>query len=452
MTESLPARPDVAPAGPWSFPLPASTTLPNGLRVHTYDLPGQYVVSLRLVVPLSVRAEPRDKEGVASLMSRLLDEGSTRHTTDEFTELLERKGVAFAAGLSDGGMHVDIDAPARNLGAALELLYEAVAEPAFPEDQVRRMVRSRLAELEQERASAPHRAARELAATFYDPSERASRPTAGSAETVRGVTRADIADFHAAHIGPTHASLVIAGDLSGIDVPGLLAATLGEWTPLPVPVQPALTAPKQAGDALRIVLVDRPDSVQSEISVACAGPDRHVEPAWAAYPVLGFVLGGSPSARIDAVLREEKGYTYGMRASFRPRRAGGLFVTSGSVRTEVTTAALELVLDILDRAREGFEERERVEGVDFIRGTAPGRFATADAVAEEAAGLVLDGLPMTFTTDNLEAMGALSVGDLDAAYRRFVDGRWCIVVVGDAAGYAEQIRALGRGAVTVVAN
>jgi len=49
-------------------------------------------------------------------------------------------------------------------------------------------------------------------------------------------------------------------------------------------------------------------------------------------------------------------------------------------------------------------------------------------------------------------MGALSVGDLDAAYRRFVDGRWCIVVVGDAAAYAEQIRALGRGAVTVVAN
>lgn len=448
----LPARPDVAPAGPWAFPLPQTSSLANGLTVHAYDLPGQYVLSLRLVVPLNVRTEPRDKEGVASLMTRLLDEGSKRHTTEEFTELLECKGVAFAAGLSDGGLHVDLDVPQRNLGPALDLMYEAVAEPAFPEDQVRRLVRSRLAEIEQERASAPHRAARELAATFYDPSERASRPAAGTAETVSGLTRSDVADFHAAHVGPTHATLVVAGDLTEVDVTGIVERTLGEWAPLPVPVAPAPEAPKRASDAYRIVLVDRPDSVQTEITIACAGPDRHVEPAWAAYPVLGFIVGGSPSARIDAVLREEKGYTYGMRASFRPRRAGGLFATSGSVRTEVTAPAVELVLDILDGVRTGISERERAEGVDFIRGTAPGRFATADAVAEEAAGLVLDGLPPTFTTDNLETMGRLTAADLDTAYRRFVDGSWCIVLVGDAAAYTDAIRALGRGEVSVVAN
>ena len=49
---------------------------------------------------------------------------------------------------------------------------------AFKEDN-----NARLAEIEQERASAPHRAARELAATFFHPDERAARPTAGSAET-----------------------------------------------------------------------------------------------------------------------------------------------------------------------------------------------------------------------------------------------------------------------------
>ena len=85
-------------------------------------------------------------------------------------------------------------------------------------------------------------------------------------------------------------------------------------------------------------------------------------------------------------------------------------------------------------------------------GTAPGRFATADAVAEEAAGLVLDGLSMEFTTQNLDVMRTLTPAALTAAYERFVDDQWTIVVVGDATAYAEQIRALGIGNVSVVAN
>lgn len=452
MTTAPIARPEVTAPGRWEFPTPTTTRLANGLTVHMYDVPGQYVVAARLIVPLSVRWEPREKEGVISLLSRLLDEGTEQHTTEEFTELLERRGIALGAGLSDGGLHVDLDVPARNLPAALELMCAAIATPSFPEKQVGRLVRTRLAEIEQERASAPHRAAKELAATYFDASERASRPTAGTIETVKGLTRADVADFHRAHIGPTHATLVLAGDFGDTDVSALVADAFGAWAPLPRPVEPELRPALRAPDAVRIVLVDRPGSVQSEITVAGPGPDRHVEPAWAAYPVLGFVVGGSPNARVDAVLREEKGYTYGMRASFRPRRAGGLFVTAGSVRTEVTADALTLLLGILDDARAGFSQAECRDGVDFIRNTAPGRYATADAVAEEAAALVLDGLDLDFTTTNLDRMAALTPEDLTQAYGRFVTGEWTIIVVGDATAYADQLGTLGRGQVTVVAN
>ncbi|GAA1786673.1 MAG: insulinase family protein [Actinobacteria bacterium] len=445
------ARPEVTPAARWAFPQPTTSSLSNGLTVHTFDLPGQYVVALRLIVPLSVRSEPRESEGVASLMTRLLDEGTLEHDTEEFTELLERKGVAFGAGLSDGGLHVDVDAPASRLADALALMVAAIARPSFPAEQVRRLVRTRLAEIEQERASAPHRAARELAATFFHPDERAARPTAGSAETVSGLTREDVESFHATHVGPAGATLIVSGDLSGIDLDTLLAESFGSWTPGPRALPPEAEVPRRADDAVRIVLVDRPDSVQSEIVVAGPGPDRHVKPAWAPYPVLGFVMGGSPNARVDAVLREEKGYTYGMRSGFRPRRAGGMFVTSGSVRTEVTADALTILLEILASGDAGFTAKELADGVDFIVDTAPGRFATADAVAEEAAASILDGLPLDFTTTNLDRMRTLTTADLEAAYARYVTGEWTIVIVGDASAYADAIRALGQR-VDVVPN
>jgi predicted Zn-dependent peptidase len=129
---------------------------------------------------------------------------------------------------------------------------------------------------------------------------------------------------------------------------------------------------------------------------------------------------------------------------------GGLFLTSGSVRADATVDAVRLLLEILDGARDGFTDEEVRTGVDFIGKTAPGRFATADALADEAAMLAFDGLTTQFTTETLTAMRELRPQDLQAAYRRWVDGRWTVVVVGDAASCVEGLRGLGIGDVSVV--
>ncbi len=444
-------RPPVAPPGPWAFPLPAEHETANGLRVLLYDVPGQYVLSVRVVVPVCLADEPRHLEGITAMTGRLLDEGTARHTAEEFADLLERGGIALASGVVEGGLSADLDVPQRFLPTAMDLLCQALAEPVFPEEEVRRILRSRLAEIEQERASAPHRAARQLVATLFDPEDRASRPTAGSAATIGAITREDLLEWHATSLGPAGATVVIAGDLAGVDAPEIVERTLGTWHAdrhraprRPVP-------PRPAADRGRFVVVDRPGSVQSEICVGLPGPDRHVPAGWAPHPVLAFVLGGSPGARIDAVLREEKGYTYGIRASFRPRIAGGTFVTTGSVRSEVSAESLRLLLGILDGARDGFTDEEARSGVDYIEKTAPGRYATADAVADEAAGLALERLPLDFTTENLRAVAALTAADLDAAYRAVTASReWTVVIVGDAATIAADIEQIAPGRVSIV--
>lgn len=450
-TLALP-RPEVAPPGPWSFPLPHETVTDNGIRLLAYAVPGQYVISLRLVVPLSITDEPAGREGVAAMTARLLDEGTAEHSSEEFAELMERTGMALGASVTDGALTVDVDVPQRFLPAALDLVRQVLSEPAFPPDEVRRILRSRLAEIEQERASAPHRAAREVTASLWASTERASRPTAGTAESITALTRDDIVEFHRTRVGPHGATLVVAGDLDGLDVPDLVAAGLGGWAnPDHVPATPP-RAPVPAGGASRVVLVDRPGSVQSELSVAAPGPDRSVASGWAPYPVLSFIVGGSPSARIDAVLREDKGYTYGIRAAFRPRARGGSFVTAGSVRADATVDALRLLVDILESARDGFSDSEVRAGVDYVVQTAPGRYATADAVADEASALAIEGLPLDFQTTTLASMRDLDADRLRTAYADVATGEWVVVVVGDAASLRKGIEELGLGPVTVVPN
>ena len=442
-------RPEVSPPEPWSFPEAQRSVLPNGLTVVSYDIPGQYVISVRLAVPMPLDREPRDREGIATIMARTLDEGTARHTAEEFAELLERKGIALGAGVSESGLVVDLDVSKRHLSEALDLLSQAVREPTFPANEVSRHVKTRLAEIDQERAVPGPRAAMEFIATYFDADERASRPTAGSKATVPAITPQDLVAFHAANVVPSGATLVVAGDLSDLDVVSEIEGALGAWSGAAADV----VEPRQAAcavDAARIVFLDRPGSVQTELYIGCPGPDRSVEGGWAAYQVLGFVVGGSPGARLDAVLREEKGFTYGIRSGFRPRRRGGMFLTSGSVRADSTVEALGLLLDILDKARDGFTDEETQAGVDFIGKTAPGRFATADTVAEEAAGLALEGLTTAFTTANLLALADVDAASLTTSYDRYVSGEWTVVIVGDASLYAEGVRELGRGEVTVL--
>ncbi|KGN39370.1 M16 family metallopeptidase [Knoellia subterranea] len=445
-------RPDVTPPEAWAFPMPSESLTDNGIRVLSYAVPGQYVISLRLVVPLSLADEPLDREGVAVMTARLLDEGTAQHTSDEFAELMERTGMVLGASVTDGALSVDVDVPQRFLPQALDLMRQALAEPAFPEAEVRRILRSRLAEIEQERASAPHRGAREMTSQLWASSERASRPTGGTVASIRALTRDDIVEFHRAHVGPRGATLVVAGDLTGLDVPHVVETGLGSWHNSSHVEPSPVRAPLPAGGGTRVVLVDRPGSVQSELIVAAPGPDRSAPSGWEPYPVLSFIVGGSPSARVDAVLREDKGYTYGIRAGFRPRARGGSFVTSGSVRADATVDALRLLVDILAKAREGFSDREIRSGIDFVVQTAPGRYATADAVADEASALAIEHLPLDFQTRTLQRMGELDDERLRTAYAEVVTGEWVIVVVGDAASLRDGIEGLELGSVTVVPN
>lgn len=445
-------RPDVAPPGPWSMPTPATRALPNGLTAIVLDVPGQYVISVRVSLAVPLRAEPREREGVATVMARLLDEGTASHEQRELSELLERKGIALGAGVSESSLGVDLDVPQRFLDDALALLTECLSEPAFAESEVTRTVRTRLAEIEQQRASAAHRAMRQYAATYYDPQTRASRPGAGTPETVAAITREDVADFHRRHVRPEGGSVVVTGDLTGVDIDALLDGSLGAWRPAGDPQEgmaDRVPAPR-ASDAARVVLVDRPGSVQSEIIIGAPGPDRRVEGGWAPFPVLAWILGGAPNARIDQVLREEKGYTYGIRAGFRPRQVDGSLLVSGSVRADATADSLRLLAEILGGVEGGISDHEARAGIDFVTLTAPGRYDTADAIADELAHLAADGLPLDFTTATVAATRELSAADLDSAWREHVTPAWTVVVVGDAATYRAEVEELGLGPVEVV--
>ncbi|WP_375432282.1 M16 family metallopeptidase [uncultured Friedmanniella sp.] len=431
--------PPVGPPGAWSFPTPVRGTLSNGISTLTYALPGQHVAAVHLVLDLPLNAEARELEGVATMCARTLDEGSRRHPGEEFAELMETEGAGFGIDLTLAGTQAVLDVPVSRLDRALELFAEAVTAPDLADRDVARHVTLRLAEIEQAQANSAQTATNAFRGCVFDAASRASRMNGGEPETVAAVTADAVRDFHRRHYGPAGATLVFAGDF-GEDPVVLADRHLGGWRN--DDQEPTTYAAPAAGPR-RLTVLDRPGAVQADVRLGAYGIDR-LDPRWADISVAGYAMGGAFLSRLNAVLREDKGYTYGVRMNFGPLRGAGSFAVQGSFRTEVVADALAITRELLPVAARPFSADEVREAVAYFVGVSPLRYATADGVADQAGTQLLAGLPEDYVDRSLAALGAVTPESATNAYESLVHlDDLSLVVVGDASVIAEPIRAAG---------
>ncbi|GAA2457041.1 pitrilysin family protein [Streptomyces lavendulocolor] len=447
-------QPRPGTAKPWAFPAPDRGTLDNGLTVLRCHRPGQQVVAVEIFLAAPLEAEPEGLDGVATIMARALSEGTDKHSAEEFAAELERCGATLDAHADHPGVRISLEVPVSRLAKALGLVAEALRAPAFADSEVERLVRNRLDEIPHEIANPARRAAMQLSKELFPATSRMSRPRQGTEATVAGIDSAAVRAFFEAHVRPATATAVVVGDLTGVDLDAVLADTLGAWTgdtaePRPVP-------PVIADDTGRVIIVDRPGAVQTQLLIGRIGPDRH-DRVWPAQVLGTYCLGGTLTSRLDKVLREEKGYTYGVRAFGQVLRSGpqggaAMLAISGSVDTPNTGPALDDLWKVLRTlAAEGLTDAERETAVQNLVGVAPLKYETAASVAGTLADQVEQHLPDDFQAQLYARLAETGTVEATAAVvSAFPTDRLVTVLVGDAARIKEPVEALGIGEVTVV--
>ncbi|MFH8981992.1 M16 family metallopeptidase [Streptomyces varsoviensis] len=455
-------QPRPGAATPWAFPAPERDQLPNGLTLLHCHRPGQQVVAVEVNLQAPLEAEPAGLDGVATIMARALSEGTDKHSAEEFAAELERCGATLDAHADHPGVRVSLEVPASRLPKALALLADALRAPAFADSEIERLVGNRLDEIPHELANPARRAAMALSKQLFPADARMSRPRQGTEETVRNIDAAAVRAFYEAHVRPATATAVVVGDFTGVDLAQDLADTLGAWTG--GTAEPYPVTPITADDTGRVVIVDRPGAVQTQLLIGRIGPDRH-DRVWPAQVLGAYCLGGTLTSRLDRVLREEKGYTYGVRSyaqvlrSSEPSALQGatgasLLAISGSVDTESTGPALADLWAVLRTlAAEGLTDAERDVAVQNLVGVAPLKYETAAAVAGTLADQVEQHLPDDFQAQLYARLAETGTVEATAAVvSAFPADRLVTVLVGDAAQIQEPVEALGIGEVTVVSG
>jgi predicted Zn-dependent peptidase len=415
-------------------------------------------VAVELCLDAPLDAEPDGLDGIATIMVHALSEGCGPYTAEEFAAELERCGATLGARADYTGARISMEVPASRLPRALGLLAEALRAPTFATSEVERLVRNRLDEIPHELANPARRGAMQLSAELFAETSRMSRPRQGTLETVARIDAAGVRASYQTQVRPASATAIVVGDLTGIDLDALLAGTLGQWEG--DAARPGLVPPVIADDSGRVVIVDRPGAVQTQLLIGRTGPDRH-DPVWPALVVGTYCLGGTLTSRLDRVLREEKGYTYGVRAFAQvlrspepPALGASLLAISGAVDTGSTGPALTDLRGVLRTlAIEGLTDAERDLAVQNLVLVAPLRYETAAAVASTFADQVEQHLPDDYQAELYRRLAETSTTEATAAVvAAFAADRLVTVLVGDATQISGSVEGLQAGPVTVTSG
>ncbi|MEW5927406.1 MAG: pitrilysin family protein [Gemmatimonadota bacterium] len=438
---SVPPAP--GPLRPFHFPPVHRRSLSNGMELLVAEARDFPVVSMGVSLPASPLDEEPERAGVASLTADLLDTGAAGRTGLEIAAELEGLGILEDTGASWDSTYVGFTALRARVEAGARILADLLRRPDFPEAELDRQRAQRLAGIQQRRAD-PSLLANEAILRFvYAEGSPFARPISGTSASLQGLTRQDVAAFHAARYRPAGATMIVAGDLGADQAVDVAEACLGDWAGAPDPSPAPDIRPRE--DAPRVVLVDRPGSVQSELRVGHVGIPR-THPDYFAVTVMNQILGGGFSSRLNLSLRERHGYTYGLSSSYTMRRHAGPFAIITAVQSGATAASVREILREARAIREAPVTPAELDDVrSYLAGVFPLRLETTVGLASRLSQIAVYGLPDDYFQGYRERILAVTADDvLRAARDHLHPDRLVTVVVGDAAGLRDSLEEFGE--------
>ena len=425
-------QPAAGPLRPFRLPPVKPFTLRTGLKVYLVENHALPLVSMDLSFDGGAAVDPPGKEGLASVCMAMLTEGTEQLDKIAYAERLADTASSIGGYASDDSVGVALASLRKHLDPTFALLVDTIRRPGFRASDFERIVKRRIEGIKQAKGNPAQVASRVNDAVLYGPGHPFGAVITEA--SLAALTLDDCKAFANTWLLPGRARLFVVGDLTEAMVRACFdSPRLAGWTGAG-PSIPELPAPRTLPG--RIFFVDLPGAAQSAVSYLQFGP-RRTAPDYFASTIMGSVLGGGFTSRINMNLREAKGYSYGARGSFSYTRTYGMFTAGSSV---VGNATYQSILEI-DREVKGLwagkselaikpAELER-EKHGAILGL-PGRFATAAAALGQYRGLVYFGLPLDYYDSYVARIDKVTGAEVMAAAARHLrPGQAVYVVVGN---------------------
>jgi zinc protease len=436
-------RTKVPPPGPapvLRVPGWTRTTLTNGadlIVVQKSDLP---LVSFNITfLGGANQFEPAIRRGVGALTASMLSEGTTTRDGEALSNALQLLGTGIGASVRGETASMGLTSTSARFDPTLEILADMLLHSTFPAEALERLRGQRLVALAQARAQPNAIASRVFPRLLFGSAHPYGRQV--TEDTLKAITREDVVVFHDALFQPGRALVTVVGAVEPSAAKATIERALGPWLrggEKPSFSYPPLPAPRPT----TIYLVDKPDAAQSVLVMGNPGPPRRT-PDFYALEVTNTILGEMFQSRLNANIREEKGYSYGVSSDFAYGKGPGPFRAGGDIVTEKTAAALvEFIKEL--RGMQGAKpitDDELTTGQNALVQRLPAMFDSVSGINGAISALWVEELPDDYYQQYEKNVSAVTKNDVLRVAKQYIDlDHLTIVVVGDRASIEKPLQ------------
>ena len=387
--------------------------LGNGLKVLIREDKRLPLVSAGVVFKAGLLAENAATNGVNSLLTRTILKGTPDRSGEEIAEQLESLGgsIGTMSGNNSYGLAVGTMSPDTEIG--LGVLADVLRHADFPEREFLREREAQLLGIKQD-ATRPMSVASKLMRKHLFGEHPYQWPASGSEESVAGIERSTVMDFHAAHATATNGVLAVFGD---VDRDQILASAEKSFGQLPVGSDPGepVSPPELSGEQ---VIEESLDKEQAVVLVGFRNADIFSEDR----PALDLIdeACSDMASRLFLRIREELGLAYYVGSSQMLGLVPGSFVFyAGTAPEKAEQVRIELLNEIEKLAAEGLNEIELKRAKKTMIGKQTIDMQSNSTVLQAASLNELYGLGFDHHEKSLKDIEAMELDQIQEVARRY---------------------------------
>ena len=404
---------------------------PGGITAWLAHEPAIPIISMRFAFAGGGALDPEGKEGLANMVSGLLDEGAGGLDSLAFQTRIDDLSVRLGFDADRDDFFGRFATLTRNRDEAFELLRLALNEARFdakPVERIRRQIIVGLTrDLEQPRTIA----GRDWYKTVFG-DHPYWHATKGTIAGVEAIGEADLKAFVGRRFARDNLKIAVVGDINAATLGRLLDRTFGA---LPAQAEKAEVPPATFSAAGGLKVIRRPIP-QSTIYFGMPGLKRD-DPDWYVAHMMNYVLGGGgQSSRLYEEVREKRGLAYSAYSYLLPYDRAGLYIGGTGTQNARVGETLATIRAELERMREGgITEEELADAKTYINGSFPLRLTSSGRIAGLLLAMQRLGLGLDYLDRRAEIYRAITREDiLRVAKRLLRPEKMYVVVVGDPAG------------------
>ena len=403
------------------------------------DAAVQPAVSVEMLIrDAGTSHDPANKPGVASLTSELLTQGTEKRSAQQIAGAIDFVGGALDANAGRDATTIRANVVKKDFDLAMDLFSDIVLHPKFDPEEIERQREQLMSSFQVQYSDGNYLASAAFARVVFGANPY-GKPPEGTPQSAKAITREDMVAFRNRFFVPGQALLGFAGDITPDEAFAAAERYFGSWTGQSATNADAALESLPAG--MRIVIVDKPDAVQTQIRVGGPGIRRN-DPDYLPLLVTNQIFGGGYNSRLNTQIRLKSGLSYDASSNFMSFLRAGTFEASTFTRNDQTVAATKMVISEI--ARMGTTEPSDEElnvARDYLSGVFTISSETPDQVTDRVITAAFYGLPEDYNRNFPEKIRAITKEDVrNMAARYFKPADLALVLVGNASVFRDALK------------